>query len=69
MWLGWSLFKRMQPQDYKAMLIFFVIGIVYGFIRINFLKKQGTDLIADMKAYPDIWLEKEAAANTTIGVD
>ncbi len=69
MWLGWSLFKRMQPQDYKAMLIFFVIGIVYWFIRINFLKKQGTDLIADMKAYPDIWLEKEAAANTTIGVD
>lgn len=60
--LGWSLFGRMQQSDYIGMLIFFGLGIVYWFIRVWWLKKyKNVDLVANMKGYHPLWLEKENA--------
>lgn len=58
--LGWSLFARMQQSDYIGMLVFFGIGVVYWFIRVWWLKKyKNIDLVAQMKGYHPLWLEKE----------
>ncbi len=60
LWLGWSLFGRMQQSDYIGMLVFFGIGIIYWFIRVWWLKKYAdTDLVAKIGGYHQAWVEKE----------
>lgn len=58
--LGSTLFARMQPAHYIGMLVFYTLGFVYWFFRVKFLKKQGIDLIGNMKGLHPYWLELEA---------
>ena len=57
--LGRTLFARMQPSHYIGMIIFYIIGFIYWFFRTNYMKKQGKDLIGNMKTLHPYWLEIE----------
>ncbi|OON94567.1 MAG: hypothetical protein ATN31_03085 [Candidatus Epulonipiscioides saccharophilum] len=57
--LGKSLFDRMETSHYIGMLIFYGLGFVYWFLRLAYLKKQGIDLIANMKGFHPYWIELE----------
>lgn len=58
--LGMSLFKRMKPAHYIGMIIFFGIGLIYWFVRVNYLKNnENINLIEKMKGFHPYWEEKE----------
>lgn len=57
--LGLSLFSRMKTNHWIGMIVFFAIGGVYWYIRIQYLKKQGKDLVKEMKGLHPYWLQLE----------
>ena len=57
--LGTTLFARMQPSHYIGMVVFYSLGFVYWFFRVRHLRKEGIDLIANMKGLHPYWIELE----------
>lgn len=46
-----------------GILAVFVVGYVYFFFRVKYLKGKGVDLIAEMKAPYQPWEDKEKSYN------
>lgn len=65
--LGSNVLKQMQPKNYIAMIIFYVIAAIYTVLRIKYLKdKKGVDMIAKMREPYQPWIEREKEATKVL---
>ena len=57
-YMGLALLKSLNPSLAISMVVFYIVGYGYCFIRVAYMKKQGVDIIARGKVEPASWIEK-----------
>lgn len=57
-YMGLTLLKSLNPSLAISMVIFYIVGYGYYFIRVSYMKKQGVDIIARGKVEPASWVER-----------
>ena len=57
-YMGLTLLKSLNPSLAISMVVFYIVGYGYYFIRVAYMKKQGVDIIARGKVEPASWIEK-----------
>lgn len=63
-YMGLTLLKSLNPSLAISMVVFYIVGYGYYFIRVAYMKKQGVNIIARGKAEPASWIEKNKPLTT-----
>lgn len=59
LYLSTSILQRLNIGAILGLLGFFSVGLAYWFIRVAYNKKNGLDLVANMKGFHPFWIETE----------
>lgn len=65
--IGWYVIGEMQPHNWIAMIVYYVVAISYTIIRRNYVKKtEGYDIFQQMKEPYQPWFEMEEKAKAAL---